>query len=755
MTRLGLGPAARFLPLVVDSALLIGLALGAFGPNGAAALSHLDDAVFPHPEVNVSQVDLTVDPPSYWLQTGSNVTLRAVWSVLSPLCRAVPLWYSWSVGGSNASGFLNATNGPSATFVAASFAFGTSVVHVRSDALLDCGTSDEVVDRASAANISVMVPLSLRGVGVTPDPLTPGEEATLQGIVEGGEPPYTLDVTWGDDSHSVVALSGPGAFSLNHSFVAGEFTPSVLVSDSAGNLVNDSVDEGASVGEGLEVGILTSAPVAQVGVAVDFVGVVSGPSEGSVPLFDCSNASVGEGVSVPGNPNGTDFSCTFASTGTAVVLFGVYSTNPGDPSASAVLDESVVAAPHLSVEPVAPISEVGSVTFARVDLSGGVLPIALSWNLSGDRSAGTELIESDGEGVFAFAAGSAGTFGIGVRATDALGSWATNGTAIIQVDPDLQANATGLSMLDSPYVLAAVDGAALSGCPPFEWWVLPEYLPTNHSNENGTLGDAGEFTWNGSYAREGNLSITVDVNDGCGANWQDNLQVPLAPPLRARASAGPGPSSSNETLEVNLSIQGGAPPFRVDVNASDGESWNRTAPVDGVYDWLLATDGNGTLQVTLAVEDDLGTGAEFNFTVTLARPITPSDPPPTRSPPSSTVPQPVGNSTVGPTLGVVGLLAPVGLSAGVAGAFLLLRRRRNRRERAVSPAPDPVAVLRRIIEPADGAERFTVELLAEEAGLSLEQIRSTINRLVSEGKIHSENGADGEEVLSWSHGSGG
>jgi len=61
-----------------------------------------------------------------------------------------------------------------------------------------------------------------------------------------------------------------------------------------------------------------------------------------------------------------------------------------------------------------------------------------------------------------------------------------------------------------------------------------------------------------------------------------------------------------------------------------------------------------------------------------------------------------------------------------------------------------VATLRRIIEPADGAERFTVELLAEEAGIPLTVVRSTIDRLVSEGTVHSESGADGEEVLSWS-----
>ena len=63
-------------------------------------------------------------------------------------------------------------------------------------------------------------------------------------------------------------------------------------------------------------------------------------------------------------------------------------------------------------------------------------------------------------------------------------------------------------------------------------------------------------------------------------------------------------------------------------------------------------------------------------------------------------------------------------------------------------------MLKRIIEPADGAERFTVELLAEEAGVPLSIVRSTIDRLVGEGKVLAESGADGEEVLSWSHNTG-
>ena len=89
--------------------------------------------------------------------------------------------------------------------------------------------------------------------------------------------------------------------------------------------------------------------------------------------------------------------------------------------------------------------------------------------------------------------------------------------------------------------------------------------------------------------------------------------------------------------------------------------------------------------------------------------------------------------------------------AAIALTLALLARRRQRSTKESTIGPDPEAVLREIIEPADGAERFTVELLAEERGISLARVRSTIDRLVTEGKVHAETGADGEVVLSWSN----
>jgi len=61
-----------------------------------------------------------------------------------------------------------------------------------------------------------------------------------------------------------------------------------------------------------------------------------------------------------------------------------------------------------------------------------------------------------------------------------------------------------------------------------------------------------------------------------------------------------------------------------------------------------------------------------------------------------------------------------------------------------------VKVLEGILTPADGAERVTVELLAEEAGVPLDTVRSTLTHLIAAGRVRSEVSPEGMEVLAWS-----
>ncbi|MGP8076407.1 MAG: hypothetical protein ACLP8Y_06735 [Thermoplasmata archaeon] len=741
--------AAPFLALAVDSILLAGVLFATVAHSGAPVTSTSLANAVSHASVVASGADLAVDPPSYWMRSGTNVTLEAVWTSGSPLCRVTPLWYGWSLDSGNATGFLSNTSGPSSTFTADSFDSGTVRAVARAVAEVDCGANQTVIDRTNEANLSVVAPILLSGITFGPSPLLPGDSGNLDGTIVGGDPPYWLGVSWGDGTRSQLQLPRPGLFSASHQYPAGEFVPSVSAGDADSDLVNASVVETVSVGNGLEVGILPARIGAEVGVPLQFTGVAEGPSQDLTPLFDCSNATLG---SAETTANATVFSCTFTSPGTAEVLFGEFPHRPGGPSASVVLYEPVVDPPTVSIEPVDSTAEAGGADPVRVGVSGGVMPISLSWNLSGNLSNGQTTLWSDGDGIISLSLPTAGDYAVGVQASDALGGTDANGTGGLRVDAPLEANAAGASILltDGAYAEVSVD--ALSGCPPFSWWVVPDLPPTTGSAGAGVLAAVGQFTWNGSYTIEGNLTFTTGVADECGATWQTEFEVSLVPLLSALASVNPGPSSSNETLAVNLSIHGGLPPYRVSVNASDGESWNRTVRSDGAYEWLFATDGNGSLRVVISIADSLGEVVATNLSVVLVAPFPSTTPsPPAQPPPPSTPPGSPTNSSDPSVTDSSWIPIAVFLSAvGAVSVAVLGWRRRTRNGSREGPRPDPVATLRRIIEPADGAERFTVELLAEEAGIPIKEVRSSIDRLISERRIRSESGADGEEVLSWS-----
>jgi len=734
----------------IDSALVLSLVLAATTTPGVAP------EAFPGPRTGVVSAatgvpaaGLAISPTSFWLRTGENFTLRAVWWSDSALCPASALWFVWSVEEGLATGFLNSTTGPSVVFTAYSLESGAVVVDVRSAAELECPSGVVSVDRSNSTVVSIVTPLDLSGVEAGPALLSPGEVVTLGGNVTGGAPPYSVDVVWGDGARTSFDLSAPGAFSVNHTFAAGQFVPYVVVSDSESDVEHRSVPEAISVGSGFRVAVVPSTFVAEVGIPVNLTGLALDAPAGSVALYDCTNASIDPSVEAPSAPNATNFACTFESVGTQEVLFGLYPSHIGGTSASAVLYELVVPPPDLTVVPVASVGEVGRAALLEVALSGGALPISLSWNLSGNLSAGSEMVDVDGSEVLGLPLATPGDFALGVRAIDRFGVTEANSSQTLEVESPLGVDAVVGRSAGFGGEIAEILGQVLGGCPPFSWWVVPNLLAANETPPSGSLASEGAFPWNGSFAQEGTGAFSVVVVDACGATWQTTLLEELVAPLDASVLAAAAPSSTNNTVEVNVSVRDGWPPYRLFVNASDNQSWNRTLPSPGTYQFEWPTGRIDSVSLVATVVDGLGLSYAFQLTVTWPA----SGPSSTTPSPPAASADPSPASTPG-TLSVLGLLASFAAPAIVGTGLALLWRRTVRRRKSQAPEPDTEAILREILQPADGAERFTVELLAEQRGVALEKVRSTINRLVANGTIRSESGADGEEVLSWS-GSGG
>lgn len=745
--------AGRLLRWAIDAAILVGLVWGTVGfafPSTDLALRPSENLVSFRGAAPA--IGLEISPSTFTLHRGSNVSLSAGWSSRDPLCQVQPIWFRWSVDPDNATGYLNQSEGAGSTFFAASFVSGFATVRVQSAAVLSCPSNNSVVHQTAMSSIRVVVPLTVSVPEIGYDPLVPGQLTTLNGSVEGGEPPYAVEVRWGDGTNTTLAQADPGSFSVAHGFPVGSFAPSITVWDSEGDLASSIVAENVSVSYGLAVGIAPFDGWVDIGSTVDFVGLIHGPTESEVPLFACSNGTVSGGPNTTEAGHEVQFSCTFQSVGAAEVLFGEYPTQAGGPSATAILYERVAADPQVSGELPDAVATVGASIAAEVDVQGGSPPFELRWNASGLPGVGIESISESGAGMVAFTMAAPGDYPVWIEVIDSFGASATWNLTGITFEAGANGTAAGGSSVDPDAASVRVVGTVVSGCPPYEWWAIPSVSPANSTDTNGTLPAEGDFVWNGSFDREGNLSVFVGIVDLCGSVWQSTLQVVLVVPLSAHLDASVAATQgSPPSFEVNVTVNGGVPPFRLDVESAGNRSWNRSMAVDGAYQWTFRTNQSGVVWLQAAVTDSFDAVVLANLSLVLNFTSEGAIPGPVpRAPSSPNGDEPSGAADSASTVPDSGwLLLGAALAIGGTGLAFFLRKRRNRTGPPGDPLPDPETTLRGIIEPAEGAERFTVELLAEEAGVPLSTVRSTIDRLVQEGKVFAESGADGEEVLSW------
>jgi len=702
----------------------------------------------PFLRAGVSSPALVVDPPSWWLTAGNSTQITATWTGIPPGCAASPLWFRWTVAVGFAEGTLGAAHSASVNFTAGSAESGSARVEARSTVVVICGSIQTATYGTAASTITVGAPLGIENLSITPDPVATGTASNLSGLLFGGQPPYRLRIDWDDGNVSSHNVSKPGPFSFSHRFGNGTFSPAILAFDATGLTANGSVDGPLSASSGLAVAVVTRTVAAEVGVAVRFSGAILNPPAqyGSVTL--CTDARPSRPTETSMNVSAENFTCTFVSAGSAEVDFEVIPIGDDLPPAEARWWEPIASRLALNVSSPGVMGEVGLPTVFPVRISGGVPPFLLTWRLVGNSTSQQERAFVDGSVLLPVWPAESGTYALTVTVQDALGVVVASGTAALPVDPPLSVSASADRVLSSTGAVVQVAGAVSQGTAPFRWWVIPGITPSNESAPNGTLGSVASFSWNGTIPREGNSTVSLVVVDSEGAVAWDTMTVPLVPELRASAHAIASSIATGPAFLLNVSIEGGLPPFDLWVNSSASEEWNRSLSENGTSALLFPTNDTGTVSLDVALHARLG--AEWVDTLTVV--FRSSTPPPNETSPPPPPARSVSNTTSGDLLSTVASspLTLLLVAGAVAGAYALLRRRRHRPTGGAVPSVDPVRVLHRILEPADGADRATVELMAEEAGVPLDAARATIDRLVSEGTIRSESGPDGEEVLAWS-----
>ena len=664
---------------------------------------------------------LTVAPASWWMVEAANVTLRASWTRIPPGCSVTPEWFRWSVEGVGAQGTLAPDNASEANFTAGGMGTGTTGVVVRSAAAVDCGSNRTAVFRTSVANLTVDAPLVVRNVSISPNPIEPGEAASLVGEIVGGQPPFELRIGWGDGSVGWANVTRPGSFAVERTFEAGVFAPILWVEDGSGFVATATVEEPLNVSLEFAAAIRPSSFVAEVGVPASFSAEYVNPPSGYSSILACGGAtSVAPEVQVPS----LQIDCSFEEPGTSRVTLESVGADSPYAVASAILSEEVVPPISVALRNANADAEVDLPEYVPVELSGGVPPYDVVWNVVGSRNTEDAVVPNDGTFYAGVRLLDAGADVVSVVVTDALGISAVSASETIDVLAPLSAVVAMASSVGAQGAPVNLTGAVTAGSPPFQWAVVPGIWAPNGTDPAGTLPAIGPFGWNATYRTEGSLSAEAIVVDAAGAVWEGNVSTDLLPPLDAVLRLLPSPPGG---FVAEITVSGGAPPFAYWINDSAEDTWNGTTPHDGTIIVRGSPSGSGNFTFELTVEDAWGrwSSAETNAQVP--------------SPPRGDLAAPPGVAVLG--------VAALALVAVVAGAYWW----RHRSSRVPPSAPDAEATLRRIIGPADGADRSVVELVAEEEGVSLPIVRETLDRLIAQGTVRAERGLDGEEVLAWSH----
>lgn len=672
----------------------------------------------------VEGVLLEVDPPTWQVTGAGSTTLLATWVGPPPGCTLSPLWYHWTLPSAVDSGELNATSGAQVTFVGDGTEPGATAVAVEGAALLTCPDAEEPLVENATATVTDVASIQLGNISLDPAPLAPGQLATLSASISGGVPPYTVEIDWADGTTSTTGLATAGRLTATHEFAeSGEYDPALTATDADGFIERATDPTTTDVTGGTAVSIATTRTITDVGLPVVWnVTVERDP----LPLFTDPECN-GLPPFPPGLPNATVGTCTFSVPGRAIISADIVPA-PGPSDAYASTTVSVVSPPSVTVSPSVGPGEVGLPSYLAVDVEGGVPPLTLT--CAGSDVVGPPHLElpDDGTILVPVDPSVAGLLDYTVQVEDSEDLVSPPVLTMLLVDPALNASFESGRMLNASGVTLSLSGSVTEGVGPFVWAIVPSVLGSGLPATGGVLGNPGEVAWSSSYRVEGSVTVRALVADAAGGLLEDTWDAPAIPTLTISVASPSNRTASPGTVALAVGIQGGLPPFNVTAESSQGAVGWRSVAADGTVVWQLSTATTGSLPLTVVVRDSAGEEGWANTTVSI--PVSPS---------------PAVVDSVAP---IAWAVASVALLVVVAVIATIWARGRRRPVAAVAPV-DPTPVLRAILSPADGAERTSVELLAEQEGVPLETARAALDRLIDQGAVRSEIDPDGIEVLSW------
>lgn len=712
-------------------------------PSLALALAHLPLAdvggagapsAVPRPALDPTEVGVGVDPANWAMFPGGSVGLSAGPTGLPSGCSVFAEWFAWGLAGSGyARGYLNASSGSAVELTALPNATGNLTVEVTAMFVLYCPTAtgnvSVDVNPQAEAFVALLPPLSAGDVAVTPDPVAPGRFARISWQVEGGASPYEVVVSFGDGSTATVTQAAPGAGAILHAYAAGEYDPSIAVTDARGDRENASGFAPVDAAPGLAVSLEPSTSVAEAGRSFRVNASVAG---GLAPITVAWNVSGVAATESAAGEGGTSLEVTPTGPGTIVVAAEA-SDEIGE-SARASANLTVVAGPSLALAALDGGADAGRPLRLNGSVSGGVGPYAIGWTLLPDGPSGSVFAGAPGSFDLAAVPPSPGPLLVLVNVTDGLGG---NGSAVFDVGTVGLPPEAALVAPSGPAEAGRPLPVALSiaeGTPPYAWVIGADPGLADASAPAGVVAEAGSVVWNGTPSAAGNLSLTARVVDGAGAEAETNLTVPVLAPLQLAVDVDNATGAAD--VVVYAHVTGGLPPYAITatLGAVGSSSFNLSAP--GGYALRLsgAAPGFDTLDVAL---DDSG-GASRNFATSLFVPALAATGTAGGGPAASEAPA-AAWADAGGTLA---------LGAILVGGLLYVRRRRARHPPVAGTAP-ALDLVRRSLQESDGIDEETLGLLAEEQGVDPLAVHDAVARWTRAGRIRREEDPLGGERLLW------
>ena len=583
--------AATTIPWVVATTAATGRA-----PTTTDQVVHPGNSNTPVPHYSIG-----ISPEYSSVVSGQSKTYTA--AILDPPAGIFDIEYTWSLSVA-AMGSL-APSGQSVTFTPNPVSQPTSVTLSVTMLAFDPNVFGGIVSGSGAVDVEVIPSLLVGSVLPDPDPATPGSEVSLSVPVTYGEPPYTLVFNCGDGTQITALLSVAGTSTVNHLYTAGTYTPSVLVTDAAGESVTTSSSSTLVVTEGLAV-TLSAPRSTDVGTPVTVMASVVGGEEPYTYLW---KATDGAGSSQSGS-----WSFTPDSTGTIGVSVTVTDAlGASAPSGTFLI--SVNPGPSVLLTSSAASADVGTSFPISATIAGGNPPYRLTWTDPSENAAFSTTEVSAGTFSLPYAFESPGNVVLDATVTDGNGvvtsSDTTLGTVRALPTVSLSTSPSTPSVGSTVVVYGTIEG----GTPPYSYLFDSVGPVTGSAPASGTLTQGGVVEWSGVLTGAGPVDIGLDVTDGSGGQAATSASIDGILPLTTGFLSGSGRGEVGQSLLVDLSAFGGTPPYSYVITGSDGETVSGMLPQAGGFAVDLLPRAAGNVSYAAVVTDSTGASSTTHGTV--------------------------------------------------------------------------------------------------------------------------------------------